>query len=227
MDLHGRVAQRKPLLSAPNRRKRFLWAKKRADWTIGEWEQCFFSDETAVQLMPNNRRYIRCPASQLLKPQNVQPRVQAGGGKIMVWGGFSGVGVTALARVEGNINTSCYLNVLQEHLLPLHLAQHGLTFQQDNAPAHKSRKTLQWLQDHDISVLDWPPQSPDLNPIENIWGEIKQRLQDFQIHGKDDLWLAVQQIWMEFSTDYFTRFAHTMPSRIKAVIAARGCNTRF
>ena len=138
MGLRGRIAQRKPLVSAANRKKRLLWANARKKWSESDWEQCVFSDESAVHLFPNNRRYIRCPASQLLKPQNVQPRVQAGGGHVMVWGGFAGVGVTALARVNGNINTVAYISILKENLLPLQLPDLILIFQQDNAPAHKS-----------------------------------------------------------------------------------------
>jgi transposase len=155
-----------------------------------------------------------------LKPQNAQPRVRLGGG-------FAGVGVTALARVDGNINTSTYIAILQQHLLPLQLPQFPLTFQQDNAPAHKSQTNINWLQDNKISIMDWPPQSLDLNPIENIWADIKHRLQSFEIREKQELWLAVKQIWDEYPTDYSTKFAHTMPSRIAAVIHAHVSNTRF
>jgi hypothetical protein len=57
--------------------------------------------------------------------------------------------------------------------------------------------------------MDWHPQSPDRNPVENICTDIKQHLQNREIHGKHNLWLSVQQIWNKYPTDYFTKFPHT------------------
>jgi hypothetical protein len=70
----------------------------------------------------------------------------------MGWGRFEGVDVTDLARVDGNINTSTCIAILQSHLLPLQLPQFAITFQQDNAPAHKSRTTMRWLHDNNIQL---------------------------------------------------------------------------
>lgn len=141
----------------------------------------------------------------------------------MVWAGFAAIGPSSLAPVDGNIDTECYINLLTDNLLPLDLPGATLTFQQDNAPAHKSRRTMRWLSDHGIEVMQWPAQSPDLNPVENAWARLKQNLEErVDIKTMEDLWKAIQQEWASIPSDYFETIADSMPNRMKMVIDAKG-----
>ena len=79
-------------------------------------------------------------------------------------------GVGSLVKLEGRLDCTAYQQVLEEHMLTDAAALIGddLVFQQDNAPIHTSRSTRQWLRQHDVTLLDWQPKSPDANPIENL-----------------------------------------------------------
>lgn len=92
----------------------------------------------------------------------------------MIWAGFSAFGKTSLAFVNGRMNSAGYQQMLVEHLLPYFekFQAANLTFMQDNASVHKSASTTEWLQQHEIPVMAWPARSPDVNPIENLWGQL-------------------------------------------------------
>ncbi len=66
-------------------------------------------------------------------------------------------------------------------------------FQQDLAPAHTAKGTKSWFNDHGVTVLDWPANSPDLNPIENLWGIVKRKMKDTRPYNADDLKATVKE----------------------------------
>ena len=154
MGLHGRVAARKPLLSAQHRQTRLQWALERQHWTAADWRQHFFSDETPIHFIQcQQRRYVRRRTGQRLQQGLTRPTVHSGSGKLMVWGGFSADGTRKLAMIQGTLNTERYIQLLTDNLLPLDLVTRGITFQQDNAPPHKSRRTLQFFETEGIQLL--------------------------------------------------------------------------
>ena len=100
------------------------------------------------------------------------------------------------------INSNTYINILGRNLLPFQQAVHELAggsivFQQDNAPIHTSRMTTEWFSTNNITTIDWPANSPDLNPIENIWKILKDNIQNQKDFPRtvSELKVALKKEW--------------------------------
>ena len=151
----------------------------------------------------------------------------------MVWGCLTTQGVGNLVHIEDTLNARIYVDILTEDLLGTldwyGLNKANIVFQHDNDPKHTAKITVEWLANEDIDVLDWPPQSPDLNPIETLWAWLKHRLSDYDapptsIHS---LWERVQDVWNGFTEDECNKLIESMPERIEAVLKAKGGYTKY
>ena len=122
----------------------------------------------------------------------------------MVWGSTSWNGVGSLIRLDGRVDSAAYQRILEDHMLqdPDHLIGDDFVFQQDSAPIHSSRSTREWLRAHDVTVLDWPPKSPDANPIENLWQQLKTAINRKRPTTANELWEAAVQAWSQIPSDH-------------------------
>ncbi len=136
----------------------------------------------------------------------------------MIWAAMSSAGVGPLYFLKSTVNAVIYQDIL-EHFM---LLSADLIFQQDLAPAHTAKGTKSWFNDHGVTVLDWPANSPDLNPIENLWGIVKRKMRDTRPNNADDLKAAIKATWASITPEQCHRVIASMPRRIDAVIHAKG-----
>ncbi len=104
-------------------------------------------------------------------------------------------------------------------------------FQQDNAPCHKAQIISDWFLEHgnEFTLLKWPPQSPDLNPIEHLWDVVKREIHIMavQLTNLQQLRDAIVSVWTKISEERFPHLVESLPRRIKAVRKAKGGPTRY
>lgn len=225
---------KKPFLSSRHKKLRLEFAKKHQNWTIYDWRRVVFSDESKVnRIGSDGRKWCWKTPGVSLKEGHINSTFKYGGGSLMIWGCMTHKGVGNLVKIEGNMDSELYCQILEEDLVSS-LEWYGLNldqiiFQHDNDPKHSSRRTKTWLKDNNIHVLEWPPQSPDLNPIENLWGYFKFRLSSYEkpASGMIELWSRAEEEWNKISSEKCLELIDSMPRRLYEVIKAKGGHTRY
>ena len=157
-------------------------------------------------------------------------QVHSGGFSVMFWGCFSKVGLGPLVALEGSMNAEKYIELLKTTLIPeLAAAGRPMTFMQDNAPCHTANVVKAFMAQNDIETLPWPPQSPDMNPIENLWSIIKRRRQ--KKYGfpktKTELIEQIFDIWDNIKIQEVEDLADSANKRVREVLKLKGKVSKY
>lgn len=225
----------KPCLSQKNIQERLHFATIHKDWTVEDWKRVVFSDETKInRFNADGRSWCWISDKENLPDRAVKQTVKHGGGSVMLWSCMTSRGLGDLVKIERRINAKDYIAILHGDLY-LSLERLGyfnlgeVIFQQDNAPIHRAKIVQKWCLEQPFITLEWPAQSPDLNPIEHVWAILKHRLNSYSTppSGLLQLWERVQESFRTITTNECERLYASMPDRIAAVLAAHGKWTRF
>ncbi len=181
MGSSSRRPHRVPLLSAKNRKRSLQFAQTHQNWTIEDWKNVAWSDESRFLLRHSDGRVrIWYKEHESMDPSCLVSMVQAGGGDVMVGGIFSWHTLGTLVPIKHCLNVTAYLSIVADHVHPFMTTVYHLLmyFQQDNAPCHKAQIISDWFLEHDneFTLLKYSPQSPDLNPIEHLWDVVEREI---------------------------------------------------
>ncbi len=227
-NLNGFRAAKKPLLTSYMRRKRLEFAKKYAAFSLEDWSKVLFSDETMIRQF-HNRVIVRRPPHTRYLQRYVLKTVKHPI-SIMIWGCISRYGRSPLKIYENgvHVNGEIYERLLRERLQSDMLQHQADIFMHDNAPCHRASIVSRFFQEENIQVLDWPGNSPDINPIENAWFILKRKVGQMLPMGKDDLVRKISLAWESVITpEYCEKLVMSMPDRIGQVIKNRGGPTNY
>lgn len=228
--LHGRVPRKKPLISKRNKVKRLNFAKEHINKSPEFWRSILWSDESKFNLFGcDGRGTVWRSKGEAMRTECLRPTVKHGGGNVMVWGCMASNGLGRLHFIDGIMNSDAYMEILKNQMLPSarNLLGRRYLFQHDNDPKHKSKKVTEFLHQKKVKVLEWPAQSPDLNPIEHLWEEMERRRNSENLRNRQELKNVLQKIWDEIEPGVCQKLVESMPRRLEAVIAAKGGPTKY
>ncbi|CAH1956399.1 unnamed protein product [Acanthoscelides obtectus] len=206
------------------------WCRQRSLWDQ-EWNSIVFSDESRFCLdMHNGRTSVRRRRGERRNPQFFVERHVHHTVGVMVWGAIAYGSRSPLLFIRGNMNAQRYIHeVLEPHLSPYLDTLADPTFQQDNARPHVARVTIDFFQHNDVTLLPWPPRSPDLSPIEHVWDMMGRRLLNLQRPPQTLEALREELVvaWNEIPQDDIDHLIRSMPRRVGECVSHHGASTHY
>jgi hypothetical protein len=200
-----------------NIRRRIAFAEGYSRWTEDDWSHVLFSDECNFYLGHHGREYVQRPVGASLDPKYTN-KVERLEGKVSLWGCICAQGLGHAELYVDSLDARRYQNILALNLVS---SAHQFWpkgqwwFQQDNWSVHTAATSNVWFHNHGIDLIDWPAWSPDLNPIENLWNDLKRRVYAHHAKTMEELehWIGVE--WQATDLNFISHICRCMPKRLQ------------
>lgn len=228
--LHSRVAVNKTLLTPASKEQRIGFALQHMGYDA--WDKVIFSDEKIFQSSYNGQVKVYRPTGTRFDDKYINKIKRNPRFSVNVWGWLSSRGLGVVHHIRNRLNSEEYINILNNVMIPTVTQSYpdrNFMFLQDNCPVHTSAATKQWFNTNNVTCMDFPSYSGDLNVIENVWGLMARRInkQNLQVHNNEQLLQIAQTAWEEIPENYVINLIRSMPERINAVIEAEGALTKY
>jgi transposase len=188
------------------------------------WSRVFFSDETHFYLGHYGRVHVQCPIGASHQPEYVRKEKQLKG-KVSLWGCISAEGLGHAELYVGSLDSVKYRDILRHSLIRTFreiFPRGPWYFQQDNARFHTTPETISFLHEKGVTFIEWPPWSPDLNPIENLWNDLKRRVYNRFPQTMEQLEEFIRQEWQATDLNFISRICRSMPDRLQLLLDNEG-----
>ena len=190
--------------------------------TTGTLPPIVFTDESMFTRDLSTGKIWRMRGEIIENEKNIHEKYSL---SVMVWGGIAFGTKTPLIRIDGSLNSEKYVRMIIENGVPQFLENRfgkNYLFMQDGASCHRSKFTTNVLISHMPILSKWPKNSPDLNPIEMVWGIIKKKIKGRSFGDKDELFLACQQEWNNIPISTINRLVQSFIPRLKVCAELKG-----
>ena len=204
-----------PMLTERHIEMRLAWAEAHLH---DDWNETIFTDETAFDLFRNKVRRWHKNGNRPIR------RLPKSRQKVMAWGRISQRGKTPLFCFTNIMDGPFYVGILENQLLPSAQNMYGRNWrlQQDNDPKHTSRVAKEFIAENGICVIDWPSNSPNLNPIENMWQIMKNNVEKRMSQNIDELTRFLAEEWEAIPQEKVNNLVASMKNRCESVLAKNG-----
>ena len=226
-NLNKRVAVVKPYLTEKQRKARYKFAKEHLNWTVDQWKRVIWTDESSFQIGANViKKKVWRRRSEKYKKSCIKASFKSGRTSVMVWGAICGGRKSPLVVMPKNKRTSQdFVNIVYEPaLLDFYQSIPNAILMEDNAPIHRAKTAENWRLAHGIVKMEWPAQSPDLNPIENLWYIMKKHFHKKWAHRRSSIATEalLEFVWIKIEKSYIDKLVESMPKRMQLLVDAEG-----
>jgi hypothetical protein len=230
--LNNRIARMKPHLLPRHIVNRRLFALEHLSWTMEEWKNVIWTDESTFELGENSRvvRVWR-RVDEEYNTACTGSTFKSGRVSVMVWGAIALGKKSKLVILDRSKRTATdFVDQVYEGSLLAFLDEFiDPVLMEDGAPVHRSNAPKDWRNEHNLTKMVWPAQSPDMNPIENLWMQMKDR-----VSKKHEASIAletfienIKEAWEEITVEQIDKLVMSMPSRLRVLRKNKGKSTRW